>query len=62
MSLLKWETETACMEKIDKRGLTSAEAAARFKTFGPNELPAPDRRNFLRIAFEVVRQPMFALW
>ncbi|HEY7978433.1 MAG TPA: cation-translocating P-type ATPase [Rhizomicrobium sp.] len=49
------------MEKIDRRGLTSAEAAARFKAFGPNELPAPDRRNFLRIAFEVVRQPMFAL-
>jgi Ca2+-transporting ATPase len=42
-------------------GLSSSEAAARLKTFGPNELPNPDRRNFARIAFDVVRQPMFAL-
>ncbi|HEY8947444.1 MAG TPA: cation-translocating P-type ATPase [Rhizomicrobium sp.] len=49
------------MEKVEWRGLSSAEAAARFKTFGPNELPAPGRRNFVRIAFEAVRQPMFAL-
>ena len=42
-------------------GLSSTEAAARLKTFGPNELPNPDRRNFARIAFDVVRQPMFAL-
>ena len=43
------------------RGLSSSEAAALLKTFGPNELPSPDRRNFARIAFDVVRQPMFAL-
>jgi len=42
-------------------GLSSSEAAARLKTFGPNELPNPDRRNFARIVFDVVRQPMFAL-
>jgi len=42
-------------------GLSSAEAAARLKTFGPNELPSPDRRNFARIVFDVVRQPMFGL-
>jgi len=42
-------------------GLSSAEAAARLKTFGPNELPNPDRRNFARIIWEIVRQPMFAL-
>ncbi len=43
------------------QGLSSAVAAARLKAEGYNELPAPDRRNFLRILFEVVRQPMFAL-
>lgn len=43
------------------QGLTSAEAAARLKAEGHNELPATDRRGFLRILFEVVRQPMFAL-
>ncbi|HKQ46274.1 MAG TPA: cation-translocating P-type ATPase [Rhizomicrobium sp.] len=42
-------------------GLSSSEAAARLKAFGPNELPNPDRRNFARIVFDVVRQPMFAL-
>jgi Ca2+-transporting ATPase len=42
-------------------GLSSAEAAARLKSFGPNELPNPDRRNFVRIVFDIVRQPMFAL-
>ncbi|HSM95263.1 MAG TPA: cation-transporting P-type ATPase, partial [Rhizomicrobium sp.] len=44
-----------------QHGLTSAEAAFRLRQFGPNELPAPDRRNLARIAFGVVRQPMFAL-
>lgn len=43
------------------KGLSSSEAASRLKAFGPNALPNPDRRNFARIAFEVVRQPMFAL-
>jgi Ca2+-transporting ATPase len=44
-----------------KSGLSSAEAAARLKTAGPNELPNPDRRDFLRIVLEVIKQPMFAL-
>jgi len=43
------------------RGLTSQEAGNRLKTFGPNTLPDPERRNVARIAWEVVRQPMFAL-
>lgn len=47
------------MSELD--GLTAAQAAARLKTFGPNELPSPDRRNFGRIVLDVVRQPMFAL-
>ncbi len=42
-------------------GLTSADAAARLKRFGYNELPGPGRRNLLRIAIDVARQPMFAL-
>ncbi|HSM94566.1 MAG TPA: cation-translocating P-type ATPase [Rhizomicrobium sp.] len=49
------------MAGIVHQGLTSAEAAARLRQFGSNELPAPDRRNLARIAFGVVRQPMFAL-
>ena len=42
-------------------GLSDAEASARLKTDGYNELPAPDRRGFLRILYEIARQPMFAL-
>ena len=42
-------------------GLSAASAAARLKSEGYNELPAPDRRGFLRILAEVARQPMFAL-
>ena len=42
-------------------GLTAAAAAARLQQDGFNELPSPDKRGFLRILFEVVRQPMFAL-
>lgn len=42
-------------------GLTAAEAAGRLAADGYNELPAPDRRGFVRIIWEVVRQPMFAL-
>ncbi|ATG90123.1 cation-translocating P-type ATPase [Methylomonas koyamae] len=54
------------MEHVTKKdqeifGLTSALAAQRIKQDGYNELPSPDRRGFARIAFEVVRQPMFAL-
>jgi Ca2+-transporting ATPase len=42
-------------------GLSTVEAAVRLKSHGYNELPAAERRGVLRIAFEVVRQPMFAL-
>jgi Ca2+-transporting ATPase len=42
-------------------GLTSAAAKARLANDGYNELPAPDHRGFIRIIWEVVRQPMFAL-
>ena len=43
------------------RGLSEADAQARLKTEGYNELPRPDRRTPLRIIFEVVREPMLAL-
>jgi Ca2+-transporting ATPase len=42
-------------------GLSATTAAERLKQDGFNELPSPDRRGYLRIALEVVRQPMFAL-
>ncbi|MBU6445215.1 MAG: cation-translocating P-type ATPase [Alphaproteobacteria bacterium] len=42
-------------------GLSSEEAAARLATYGRNELPSHEHRSLLRIAFEIVRQPMFAL-
>ena len=42
-------------------GLTGEEAARRLKTFGYNELPRPGHRNILRIVYDVLRQPMFAL-
>jgi Ca2+-transporting ATPase len=42
-------------------GLTAATAAERLKQDGFNELPSPDRRSFLRILAEVIREPMFML-
>src|SRR4249919_1558987 len=43
------------------RGLSEADAQARLRTGGYNELPRPDRRTPLRIILEVVREPMLAL-
>ena len=42
-------------------GLSSEEAAIRFAAEGPNELPRAKRRSVLRIALEVLREPMLAL-
>jgi P-type Ca2+ transporter type 2C len=42
-------------------GLSEAEAAARLRRDGFNELPAQGRRSVLRILADVVREPMFAL-
>jgi Ca2+-transporting ATPase len=42
-------------------GLTTQAAAERLKADGYNDLPVADRRSFLRILWEVLRQPMFAL-
>jgi P-type Ca2+ transporter type 2C len=50
------------MERTDPRtGLSDAEAAARLRTGGPNELPSADRRTPLRIAADVLREPMFLI-
>jgi P-type Ca2+ transporter type 2C len=49
------------MSQLPFAGLSSVEAADRLKTHGYNELPAAQRRGVFRTAFEVVRQPMFAL-
>jgi len=42
-------------------GLSEAEAQARLKAEGRNELPQPDRRTPFRIAIEVLREPMLLL-
>jgi Ca2+-transporting ATPase len=42
-------------------GLTEVEAEARLRDEGYNELPRAERRTALRIAFEVLREPMLAL-
>ena len=43
------------------RGLTAAEAGARFRRDGPNELPRGGRRTWLAILAGVMREPMFLL-
>jgi Ca2+-transporting ATPase len=43
------------------RGLSEKVAAARLKAEGPNTLPQADRRTFVRIVLEILREPMFAL-
>ena len=49
------------MDSMKFTGLSGAEAQKRLKTEGFNELPRPDRRTALRIAAEVLREPMLAL-
>ncbi|TIS18467.1 MAG: hypothetical protein E5X11_30430, partial [Mesorhizobium sp.] len=46
---------------VSPRGLSEAEARIRFLAEGPNELARSKRRTPLRIAIEVVREPMLAL-
>jgi P-type Ca2+ transporter type 2C len=43
------------------RGLSELEAAERLRQEGPNELPSAKPRGVLRIAGEVLREPMFLL-
>ena len=42
-------------------GLSDQEAAARIERYGFNELPSSRARSLIRIAFEVVREPMLLL-
>ncbi|MEQ1516044.1 MAG: HAD-IC family P-type ATPase, partial [Usitatibacteraceae bacterium] len=54
------------MQQITKEpdhanGLSTAMVAERLQRDGYNELPAPDKRGFVRIIFEILRQPMFGL-
>ena len=42
-------------------GLTSLEAARMLEEEGPNELPSSQRRGTLKIALDVMREPMFLL-
>lgn len=42
-------------------GLSEAEALRRLKQDGPNELPRKPPRSVWRIAFQVIREPMFLL-
>jgi P-type Ca2+ transporter type 2C len=51
--------ELNCDENI--AGLTDAEAAARLALHGFNELPSAKPRSVLRIALEVLREPMLLL-
>ncbi len=43
------------------QGLSAAEAAARLRRDGPNELPQDQRRHLPRIAWDAVREPMLQL-
>lgn len=42
-------------------GLSAAEAAARLRRDGPNLLPQPERRRWIHIVRDVVREPMLLL-
>ena len=53
--------QTQATERDNVSGLTDAMVAERLKRDGYNELPVTERRSFLRMLFEVVREPMFAL-
>lgn len=54
-------TMTRSEETQPYRGLTQAEAAARLKVEGYNELPAAKPRNLRAIILDVLREPMFML-
>ena len=42
-------------------GLSTAEAAMRLRRDGPNLLPQPERRRWIHIVRDVVREPMLLL-
>lgn len=46
---------------VTMQGLSEAEAAQRLLSEGANELPSEKKRTIWRIAFDVVREPMFLM-
>jgi Ca2+-transporting ATPase len=52
---------TDCNSEVDVAGLSDAEAATRLARYGFNELPSSKPRSIIRIAVEVVREPMLLL-
>ena len=48
-------------KEVALTGLTSRQAAERLAADGPNELPAEKKRNLMRQAWDVVREPMLLL-
>jgi P-type Ca2+ transporter type 2C len=46
---------------LPMQGLSEKEAQARLLSEGYNELPSPDKRTPLRIALEIVKEPMLAM-
>jgi P-type Ca2+ transporter type 2C len=53
--------ETNHHSDVGPRGLSSAEALRRLQQDGANVLSQPDRRNWLRIVWSVLREPMLLL-
>ena len=51
----------ATSNQSEAKGLTQAEAQARLRAEGTNELPAAGQRNIQAIVLEVLREPMFLL-
>lgn len=61
LPIAKGATMTRKPDIDDFAGLTAAEAATMLAEEGPNELPSARRRGNLRIACDVMREPMFLL-
>lgn len=55
------QQQTAVFELATETGLTDQQAAQKLAEEGPNELPSSQKRTVFAIAFDIVREPMFAL-
>jgi P-type Ca2+ transporter type 2C len=55
------QCEDSSIQAYMKNGLDAPAVAARLQQYGYNELPAAARKNFWRIALEVMKEPMFLL-
>jgi Ca2+-transporting ATPase len=52
---------TTSFNETNIQGLTESEALERLAQDGYNELPTAQKRTFLHILWEIVREPMFLL-